>query len=185
MAIRAHCKASTVVAPPRTLGPHWGLPEHPGVEEAVQLTDDELFDPYEQALLWTESDVGIVVTPDEQMHLLAISDRVVTDSVGHSVDTLKGGGGVVFWFGATDPSVAANRMAILNLFAAAGMSARAVPLLHGPVLITGVDPDGKPIGLSKAQLEFLGSGPEPNWWARIILQARAHRSERRRRALRG
>jgi hypothetical protein len=54
---------------------------------AVQLTDDELFDPYEQALLWAESDVGIVVTPDEQMHLLAISDRVVTDSVGHSVDT--------------------------------------------------------------------------------------------------
>ena len=144
-----------------------------------------MFDPYEQALLWTESDVGIVVTPDEQMHLLAISDRVVTDSVGHSVDTLTGGAGVVFWFGATDPSVAVNRMATLNLFAAAGMSARAVPLLHGPVLITGVDPDRKPIGLSKAQLEFLGSGPEPNWWARIILQARARRSERRRRALRG
>ena len=60
-----------------------------------------------------------------------------------------------------------------------------VPILHGPVLITGVDPDGRPIGLSKAQLEFLGSGPEPNWWARIILQARAHRSERRRRTLRG
>ena len=151
----------------------------------VVLTDDELFDPYEQALLWTESDVGIVVTPDEQMHLLAISDRVVTDSVGHSVDTLTGSVGVVFWFGATDPSVAVNRMATLNLFAAAGMSARAVPLLHGPVLITGVDPDGRPIGLSKAQLEFLGSGPEPNWWARIILQARAHRSERRRRTLRG
>ena len=87
-------------------------------------TDDELFDPYEQALLWTESDVGIVVTPDEQMHLLAISDRVVTDSVGHSVDTLTGGAGVVFWLGATDPSVAVNRMATLNLFAAAGMSAR-------------------------------------------------------------
>ena len=51
-------------------------------------TDDELFDPYEQALLWTESDVGIVVTPDEQMHLLAISDLVVTDSVGYSLNTL-------------------------------------------------------------------------------------------------
>jgi hypothetical protein len=60
-----------------------------------------LFDPYEQALLWAESDVGIVITPDEQMHLLAISDRVVTDTVGHSVDTLTGGAGVVFWFGAT------------------------------------------------------------------------------------
>jgi hypothetical protein len=77
LAIGAHCKASTVVAPPRTLGPHWGLPEHPGVEEAVQLTDNELFDPYEQALLWTESDVGIVVTPDEQMHLLAITPNVM------------------------------------------------------------------------------------------------------------
>jgi hypothetical protein len=162
-----------------------GAPSNTLDVEAVAEMNDDLFDPYEQALLWTESDVGIVVTPDEQMHLLAISDRVVTDSVGHSVDTLTGGAGVVFWFGATDPSVAVNRMATLNLFAAAGMSARAVPLLHGPVLITGVDPDGKPIGLSKAQLEFLGSGPEPNWWARIILQARAHRSERRWRALRG
>jgi hypothetical protein len=162
------------LGPART--PWWG---------AVQLTDDELFDPYEQALLWAESDVGIVITPDEQMHLLAISDRVVTDTVGHSVDTLTGGAGVVFWFGATDPSVALNRMATLNLFATMGMSARAVPLLHGPVLITGVDPDGKPIGLSKAELEFLRSGPKPNWWARIILQVRAHRSERRRRALPG
>jgi hypothetical protein len=185
LAIRAHCKASTVVAPPRTLGPHRGLPEHPGVEEAVQLTDDELFDPYEQALLWAESDVGIVITPDEQMHLLAISDRVVTDSVGHSVDTLTGNASVVFSFGATDPSVAVNRMATLNLFTTVGMSARAVPLLHGPVLTTGVDPDGKPIGLSKAQLELLGSGPKPNWWARIILQVRARRSERLRRALPG
>jgi len=42
-------------------------------------------------------------------------------------------------------------MATLSLLAAAGMSARVVPLLHGPVLITGVDRAGKLLGLSKMQ----------------------------------
>jgi hypothetical protein len=139
-----------------------------------------LFDPNEQALLWAGSDVGIVVDRDEQMHLVAIDDAVVSDSVGHPADTLTAHAGVVFWFCSTDPSPAVNRMATLNLFAAATLSARTVPLLHGPVLITGVDEDGKPIGLSEAQLELLGSGPGPNWWAKMILRARERRAERRR-----
>lgn len=118
----------------------------------------DVFDPYEQALLWAGSDVGIVVPPDEQMHLVAISDAVVNDSVGDPADTLTAHGGVVFWFDSTDSSPAVNRMATLNLFAAARLSAWTVPLLHGPVLITGVDQDGKPVGLSEAQLQLLGSG---------------------------
>jgi len=141
-----------------------------------------VFDPYEQALLWAGSDVGIVVPPDEQMHLVAISDAVVNDSVGDRADTLTAHGGVVFWFGSTDPSPAVNRMATLNLFAAARLSAWTVPLLHGPVLITGVDQDGKPSGLSEAQLQLLRFGAGPNRWATMILRARERRAERRRRA---
>jgi hypothetical protein len=112
--------------------------------------------------------------------------RAVVDVV-RGLSSMKGAQDLSALAGSVGVCIGHMRSGIytLNLFAAAGMSARAVPLLHGPVLITGVDPDGKPIGLSKAQLEFLGSGPEPNWWARIILQARAHRSERRWRALRG
>jgi hypothetical protein len=159
-----------------------GLPEHPCVEGVLQVNDDDVFDPYERALLWAGSDVGIVVPPDEQMHLVGICESVVTDSVGDPVDTLSARAGVVFWFGSTDPSPAVNRMATLNLFAAARFSAWTVPLLHGPVLITGVDQDGKPIGLSQAQLGLLQSGPGPNWWARLILHGRERRSERRRRA---
>ena len=147
----------------------------------VELNDD-LFDPYEQALIWSDSDVGIIVTADEQMHLVAITDRVVTDCVSAPVDTLTARAGLVFWFGSTDSS-AVNRMATLNLLAAAAMPARAVPLLHGPVLITGVDRAGKPLGLSGAQLQLLQSGRGPNWWARAVLQVRVHRSRRRRRAL--
>jgi hypothetical protein len=87
----------------------------------------DVFDPYQQALLWTGSDVGIVVPPDEQMHLVAISDAVANDSVGDQADTLTAHGGVVFLLGSTDPSPAVNRMATLNLFAAARLSARTVP----------------------------------------------------------
>lgn len=145
-----------------------------------QLNDDDLFDPYEQALLWSESDVGIVIGPDEQMHVVGMSQHVVAECVGDTVDTLTARGGVVFWFRPTDPNPEVNRMATLNLFAAAGMSARTVPLLHGPVLITGADQCGNPTGLTDAQFKLLKSGPEPNWWAKRTLQARAFRFERRR-----
>ena len=146
------------------------------------MSDDDLFDPYEQALMWTQARLGIITT-DEHMHLIAISDSVVTDSIGEPADTLTAReSGVVFWFRATDPHAAINRMATLNLFAAARMSARTVPLLCGPVLITGSDPRGKPGGLSDAQLRLLKSGPEPNWWERAILQTRVYRSQRRRSA---
>lgn len=127
-----------------------------------------------------------MVSPDEQMHLVEISPRVVTDSVSDPVDTITARDGVVVLVPRNrfESSPAVNRMATLNLFATAGLSARTVPLLHGPVLITGADRHGKPIGLSDAQLKALKSGPEPNWWAKTILQARAHRSQHRRRARR-
>lgn len=175
----------------------WGFP-HAGKPQAAQLQgpripfdveavaemNDDLFDPYEQALMWSDSDVGIIVTADEQMHLVAITHRVVTDCVGTPADTFTARAGLVFWFGPADSSPAVNRMATLNLLAAAAMSARVVPLLHGPVLITGVDRAGKLLGLSKAQVELLESGSSPNWWARTVLQARLHCSlQRRRRAV--
>ena len=139
-----------------------------------------LFDRDEQALPWAGSQVGIVVAPDEEMRLVAIGEAVVADSVGDPVDTLTAVGGVVFWFCSTDRSSAVNRMATLNLFAATKFSALTVPLLYGPVLITGVDGHGKLTGLSRDQFGLLKAGPSPNWWARLILQARQRRSERRR-----
>jgi hypothetical protein len=50
--------------------------------ERLAEVHDDVFDPYEQALLWTDAEVGIVVTEDEQMHVVAISDHAVTDCVG-------------------------------------------------------------------------------------------------------
>ena len=60
------------------------------------------------------------------MHLVAITDRVVTDCVSAPVDTLTARAGLVFWFGSTDSS-AVNRMATLNLLVAAAMPARGCP----------------------------------------------------------
>lgn len=106
------------------------------------------------------------------MHLVAISDRVVTDCVGAQSETLTGSGGVVFWFREAASALPVNRMATLNLFAATWMSAFTVPLLRGPVLITGADPHGGAIGLSGPQFQLLKSGPGANWWQRIILRLR-------------
>lgn len=132
---------------------------------------NELFDPYEQVLIWDEADVGIVITANEQMHLTAISERVVPDCVGSSADTFSADHDLVFWFASTDCSPDVNRMATLNLYAATTLSARVVPLLHGPVLITSIA-DGRPRGLSGSQLKFLRQRPEPNWWARTVLETR-------------
>jgi hypothetical protein len=56
-----------------------------------------LFDRDEQALPWAGSQVGIVVAPDGQMRLVAISDAVVAEGIGDPVDTLTAAGGVVFF----------------------------------------------------------------------------------------
>ncbi|GAB4664128.1 hypothetical protein MOKP76_13850 [Mycobacterium avium subsp. hominissuis] len=138
----------------------------------IPLSNSDSMDPYEQALLWTQAQLGIVVTAEERMHLVAISDHVVTDCIGKQVETLTARGGVVFWFGHTGRIAPVNRMATLNLFAAATMSAFTLPLLRGPVLITGADPVGNPSGLSGSQFQLLKSGPGANWQQRLIFRLR-------------
>ena len=51
---------------------------------AIPLSKGDSTDPYEQALLWMQAQLGIVVTAEERMHLVAISDHVVTDCIGAS-----------------------------------------------------------------------------------------------------
>ena len=126
------------------------------------------------------SDFVILVTADEHMRAVSIGDHVVSDDIGaNPIDTITARSNVVFWFDTAAQS-AVNKMATLNLYAATGLSAHAVPLLHGTVLITGIDSGGDQICHSKQQLAFLQAGPAPSWWARFVLQARAQRSQRRR-----
>lgn len=127
-------------------------------------------------------DLGILITIDEQMQAVPISDHTASTHIGaNPVDTFTARSNVVFWFN-TASQLPVNRMATLNLYAASGLSARAVPLLHGAVLITAVNSDGDPIGLSKHQLRLLQARPSPNWWAQITLQRRTQRWQRRRAA---
>lgn len=129
------------------------------------------------------SNLGILITADEQMRAVPIGgDIAATDIGANPVDTITARSNVVFWFN-TASQLPVNRMATLNLYAASGLSARAVPLLHGAVLITAVNSDGDPIGLSKHQLRLLQARPAPNWWAKIILQRRTLRWKRRRAAV--
>jgi hypothetical protein len=145
---------------------------------------DELFDPYELALLWSRSAVGIFVAIDEQMHFVQIAPTVVADCLGNgAVQTLTTAGGIVFWFRADDADSLINRMATLNLLVAGEMAARSVPLLRGPVLISGLDPSGAASGLSDDQLDRLTAEPDMTWWSERLLwmraflaQFRAHRN---------
>jgi hypothetical protein len=142
----------------------------------MELADgyDELFDPYELALLWSQSAVGIFIGTDELMHFVQIGAAVVTDCLGNgSVQTLTTTGGLVFWFRARDPDPLINRMATLNLLVAGEMAARSVPLLRGPVLISSLDPSGAASGLSDDQLDRLTADPDMTWWSERLLWMRA------------
>lgn len=128
------------------------------------------------------SGLVILVAADEQMQVVPIGDQVVASDIGaNPIDTITTRSNMVFWFDTT-AQAAVNKMATLNLYAATGLSAHAVPLLHGTVLITGINTAGNPIGLSEQQLALLQAGPSPGRWARFILQTRAQRSRRRRSA---
>ncbi|EFG78391.1 hypothetical protein HMPREF0591_1683 [Mycobacterium parascrofulaceum ATCC BAA-614] len=128
------------------------------------------------------SGVGILVSVEGQMQAVAIADHIAADDVGASpVDTITARDNVVFWFD-TSTRRAVNRMATLNLYAATRLPAHAVPLLHGTVLITGIDAGGDPVGLSSQQLKSLQARPAPNWWARLVLRMRSQRAVRRQRA---
>lgn len=121
------------------------------------------------------SNLAILITADEQMQAVPVSDHIAANDIGaNPIDTITVRSDVVFWFNTASQSPV-NRMATLNLYAASGLSARAVPLLHGTVLITAVNADGDPIGLSQHQLGLLQARPAPNWWAQIILQTRTQR----------
>ena len=68
---------------------------------------------------------------------------------GPHVDTIMGEYGVAFWFNPVEQHrYGVNVMATLHLHAAAGLPARQVPLLYGPVLVAGHDDTGEPAGLS-------------------------------------
>jgi hypothetical protein len=134
---------------------------------------DELFDPYELALLWSRSAVGVFVATDEQMHFVQIGPTVVADCLGNgAVQTLTTAGGIVFWFRARDPDLLINRMATLNVLVAGELAARSVPLLRGPVLISGFDPSGTPSGLSDGQIDRLKAEPQMSWWSERLLRIR-------------
>lgn len=126
------------------------------------------------------SNLAILVTADEQMQAVPIAQHIVADDVGaHPIDTITARDGVVFWFNTTT-AAAVNKMATLNLYAATGLPARAVPLLYGTVLITGINGDGDPVGLSQPQITLLQARPAPSRWAHCILQLRSQRAHRRR-----
>jgi hypothetical protein len=145
------------------------------------MARDDMFDPYEQALIWGNDDVGIVITSDQEMRLVKMGDRIIADCLeGAPAQSISADAGLRFWFQMLDSGRRVNRMATLNLFAVAKLSACAVPLLHGPVLITGAGPNGQPAGLSNDQLTLLGAD-SPNRWQLTILRLRALWRDRGRR----
>lgn len=126
------------------------------------------------------SNLAILVTADEQMQAVPLAEHIVADDVdAHPIDTITARDGVVFWFNSTT-AAAVNKMATLNLYAATELPAHAVPLLHGTVLITGINGEGDPIGLSQPQINLLQARPAPSRWAHFILQLRSQRAHRRR-----
>lgn len=136
------------------------------------------------ALLEALVPVGIVVPPDETMKLVPISADVVITCVGASAESLTVEHGLVFWFDPATPSNPINRMATLNLHAVSKFSIRTVPLLHGPVLITGMRA-GRPDGLSFDQIRALRTEREPAWVTGWLMHIRVEGDKRRRRRSRG
>ncbi|GLE59032.1 hypothetical protein NJBCHELONAE_43430 [Mycobacteroides chelonae] len=124
---------------------------------------------------------GLFLDTDDVIRGVEVHAGVVAQLLGteraESATTTKG---LVFWF---DPDSAddINQMATLHLFAIAGLSVREVPLLHGPVLITGWA-DGVPTGLTREQRKaFKYRHPGPWWRYEVVLQWRTRQDQRRRR----
>lgn len=137
------------------------------------------------ALLEALVPVGIVVLPDETMKLVPINADVVITCVGASAESLTVEHGLVFWFDAAATDLnPINRMATLNLHAVSKFSIRTVPLLHGPVLITGMRA-GRPDGLSFDQIRALRTEREPAWVTGWLMHIRVEGDKRRRRCSRG
>lgn len=122
----------------------------------------------------------MAIDTDGQMSLQPIAPRMMQDYLGGHAEAVGVGSGIAFWFSAVGSWLTVNRMATLNLLAAGRYPPRSVPLLWGPVLITGTADDGQPAGLTKAQIDALADGPVPNWFGRLVLIARENQAQRRR-----
>ncbi|MBS1691182.1 MAG: hypothetical protein JST91_02970 [Actinobacteria bacterium] len=124
-------------------------------------------------------DVGVAIDAHEQMSLVEIAPNLLAEFLGSHAEAVSVRSGIVFWFSAAG-SWATVKMATLNLLAASSFLPRTVPLLWGPALITSATVDGKPQGLTDAQIDTLFDRPGPNWLEQRILRLRQHRAERRR-----
>ncbi|WP_132862938.1 hypothetical protein [Mycobacteroides abscessus] len=136
---------------------------------------------HDRELISSGRPFGLFLDTDDVIRAVEVHAGVVAQLLGteraESATTTKG---LVFWF---DPHSVhgINQMATLHLFAIAGVSVREVPLLHGPVVITGWV-DGAPAGLTREQRKaFKYRHPGPWWRYELVLQWRSRQDERRRR----
>lgn len=68
------------------------------------------------------SNLAILITADEQMQAVPVSDHIAANDIGaNPIDTITVRPDVVFWFNTASQSPV-NRMATLNLYAASGLS---------------------------------------------------------------
>lgn len=136
--------------------------------------------PDDKHLIAAGVEVGVAIDTKGDMSLQPIAPGMMRDYLGGHVEAVGVGSGIAFWFSAVGSWPMVNRMATLNLLAAGQYPPRAVPLLWGPVLITGTADDGQPAGLTKAQLDAIAAGPAPSWFGRLVLTAREIQAQRRR-----
>jgi hypothetical protein len=136
--------------------------------------------PDDKRLIAGGADVGVAIGANGQMALRRIAPGMMQDYLGVHVEAVRAGSGIAFWFSAVGSWSTVNRMATLNLLAAGQYPPSAVPLLWGPVLITGTAADGQPAGLTNAQVDALADGAAPNWFGLLVLTARENQAQRRR-----
>lgn len=140
--------------------------------------------PYDRELIMSGRPFGVFVDTDEvirgvEVHIGVVAELLGTDRAESATAPM----GLVFWFNPDSPHDI-NAMATLHLFAVAGMSVWEVPLLHGPVLITGWH-DRELVGMTREQRRALKySHPGPWWRYGLVLRWRTRQDRRRRQAAR-
>ncbi|MBI3689297.1 MAG: hypothetical protein HY239_01020 [Mycolicibacterium aromaticivorans] len=122
---------------------------------------------------------AVVVDPDGRVGTVAARDiRVLVDDV--QWESLTGRHGVVFWFGVAGAAAQpVNWVATQLLLATSGWAAGDVPVLRGPVVVSGRTQNGAPAALTTAHFEALGAWSTLSWRARIALSWRLHREQHR------
>ncbi|MDM2402097.1 hypothetical protein PP613_23470 [Mycobacteroides abscessus] len=136
---------------------------------------------YERDLILSGRPYAVFLDIDDSIRAVELHADVVAQYVGTDrAESATVKGGLVFWFDA-DSRHDINQMATLHLFAASGLSVREVPLLHGPVLITGWSGDA-PSGMTGEHRKALKrSHPGPWWRYEVVLRWRSAQDVRRRR----